>query len=392
MLILSLIFGLLSHSAPVSAHLITLDTIIETRIPASSCFESRIAIAGNQNEALIYLPSPDDNDTIKFLQILLPGMHLDTLSVVIPGLTMRISSPLADEFTCDQHYIVLGFGRNLLIINRDSSKLSFHEFLPLAESITFAHVSNNKLIVGRCYDFNRLDAAQPTMLTIYDLDTRKFLQPLYPKFNNIELTHFSPFHNIDVYGNLIAFSQTTRYEIAIYDTSLKLLNILNRNVQNWSPFDTTVISLLHAKHLGAHGAIQELSGPEEAASRLESVDFLDSRTLLVRYIPAKGDIFPRTRRLDLWERDASSWKLVNQDFLDSRPIDTEILTKKYYPLESGYSNTQYVAAGDKLLISPRFSSATPKLGLRMKDMKRLENNYISKHDPILCIFIYSVEK
>ena len=358
----------------------------------SACFDGTAEIATDQCEIMIYLPATEDTDTLTFIHIKMQGFLRDTLHVVVPGFALQVQEPSAQQFSINKEYIVMAFWKNILLLKRDGDqRLVFQGFLPMAESFSYLQLVGDKIVIGRCYNYNPKDAASPTMLTMYDLSTRLFEKPIYPVFQSIEFTYFKPLHTIDANSKWVAFAQTQSYDVTLYDQKLHTAGRIQRKVEDWKLIDTSFIKSVVAKKLNPRGAIAELDSVEQISSRLESIDFLDDSTLAVRFIPPNGNRFPRVRRFDIWSLNGGEWKLAQADMLDRSPNQDSILWRGNFPLGSGYGNCQYCVTGNHRLVNSRFMAAIPQLGRSVKDIRKASDDYNAKYDPELHLLVYSIE-
>jgi hypothetical protein len=317
-------------------------------------------------------------------------MGVDTLYAVVPGLSLRLRSLAAEHLSVNAKYFALSFQNDILVLDRRKPDvLKLREFVTVTESFRYLKLDDDRLLIGRCFEYGARPAIEPTMLTYYDLTTHSFGKAIHPPFKGIGLTHYAPFHPIDVMHGRVAFAQTLRYSISIFDSDLNRTSVIEPQTPNWREFNSAVLNRYVLSKEGGRGNISLLDSEESVAGRVESVDFLNDTSLVVRIIPPGGDIFPRKRVFDVWRLTHGEWKLTQSGLMDVNPDDAEIRTKENFPLGSGYSNHHVTFIGDSLVIAVQFASRINQLGMTNAALKALAKDQ-SRDEPVLTAFVYRI--
>jgi hypothetical protein len=121
--------------------------------------------------------------------------------------------------------------------------LTHAKTIALSKEYTFYKIADSRTIVlGDCYSYSKKSNKRQTELAILDIASGK-VQKEVPgiDFKAIEFTHFNPKHFIDVSGDRIAFAQTARCEITLFDRSLNKVDVIKRCVANWKEIDNFLL-------------------------------------------------------------------------------------------------------------------------------------------------------
>lgn len=371
--------------------IIRLDTIISTLQVDSGMMKP--AVASNKSSLWVYFPSMNDNDSLLFLRLNLKTYKMDTFWLVIPSISSKISNPEARSFSINDKYLVLLFFKSFVTFEiKPNKKPLYLGITPLQESAEYIHLLEEQIIFGRCYNHHPLDEVIKTQLSIYDIKTEKFKRVLTPEFSNIEFSHFAPNHWMDATENKILFAQTTEYQIDIYNSSLKKIGNIERQVSNWNNFDSSIAIRLRRelKPGQAKKVIEILSPVEDTISRLESAYFINDSTIFIRHIPPFNKKQKRIRLIDIWQLNQNNqWTLIAKDFRDEKPTVETIFSKNNYPLLSVYYNIGFI---DQKLYFVKPSAKINEFGKSYSAIIKEEDEYFIKQNPEFNIYIYSIKK
>ena len=368
---------------------VSLDTIITTGFEMQDMFENYSGCL-YQQFFWFHVPNWEETDSITLVRMNVSSQHFDTIYGIIPSLADKIPWPTSYAIAVNNKYCAIRFYRSIAIFDVNNSSLTFRRIFPIIQDFSYCKLQDNRLVLGKSYNFHPLDEPEPVSIAVYDIPSDKFVNTIYPSIKNIEFSHFHPYHWIDASEHYILLSQTTEYKIEIFDQNLKLVSQISRSVLGWNQFDTGAMRNI-TKDIPLNNAkmrIEKISPYQDRVSRVEAAYMLDDSTVLVRYIPPDNKSKKRQRFIDIWKFRQGKWDLLAADLEDSNLSSKEIVTKNNMRV-MGLNNPSYFS--NQYLIMLTSGTNVYPFGKKYSDLQKEEDDYYVEHDPILKIYIYTLK-
>lgn len=367
-----------------------LDTIINTQIQLSNEYEKYGACIF-KGTLWFNVPIWDD-DSLKFVRLDLQTYRMDTIYGIVPSLVYKIKNPTAQCIDINNEYCAVKFFDSMVIFNIKDGKLEYNNIFPTVERYSYIKLNDTLLFCAQAYNHTPSDQVNKISLIVYNLKSNKVIYDLNPAINNIEFSHFNSngSHWIDATKSRILVSQTTDYNIDIYDYKLKKIENLNRLPDKWRKFDDNIMIRLRKKisPYNPKQLIDSLTPHDEYYSRIEAAFFINDTTIYVRYIPVKQK--QENRLSDFWVYRNGYWLLKEKDLVDERPADKLKMNKSNCYIMSTYYRSYF---NSDFLITMKAGTTADPIGKAFKEFLKDEDEYFSDHPkPLLKIYCYKFIK
>ena len=227
---------------------------------------------------------------------------------------------LSKIYLKDNHLIAYAYKKHqkyLLISQLDSSNISEKAQFKSISRTTKIYIDSSGFKFGFCY--SSPDENYPF---INVNNSHKEL-----KFENYFLTHNLPFNYIDFVDGRSLFSQSSKYEIMIFndDFSIDTISCFKHNFEG---LDSLLVKSIEEKYspYKPQEIFKELQLLDEKSDRIYSVYFIDSKNILVFWID-NLNIFA-----DFWCYDNREWSLKSENVICNRCNENDLIDKDCFLL------------------------------------------------------------
>lgn len=325
---------------------VKLDTIINLQIICDydQLNEDDLKLQLLGDKVWIFYPNWTENDSLHYLTVDVKTKELREHNLYVPSLSFKTNSPIIKHFHVTDSGLVVLFSNNVYIyFKKIKGNYEFSFIEPLSNTMESVYCLNSKtLLFANMYNSHPKSNPDPVVFKLYDINQKKIVRSLVPKFDAIEFSHFSPSHWLSVYGNSVLISQTANYKFTVYDGALeKKEDIISKPDSSWIYADTTFIRVARnmKPRKGGKEWIGLLSPMQDSISRIEAVYFLDKKTILARKIPAYSKAKNHERLYDLWVKDAQGWQIRQSNIYDRRASPDSKIEKNNFPVMSRLGTT-----------------------------------------------------
>jgi hypothetical protein len=276
--------------------------------------------------------------------------------------------------------------------------IEFYKSLNIPESYNYLSVNESNEIVGaNIYNRSKSNQEQNSLVHIYRFNDDKLEKQVSfnPKFNNVEFSHFNPHHWISDNSKYIACSQTTTYEVNIYDKNGNWKYRFDCKKSGWVEMDKKTMNKFKETIPDNFPGIliDSLSKyNDKFISRIEGVWFINEDSLLVRYYMYDSISKLKIRYFDLYKVNDGSAILLAENMIDGKfPIDIyKIVTKTNFDMLTwNYSN---LISNNEIIITKNFAPISHYLGRAWTDIKKEEEQFYKNNDPLFSIIIFKISK
>lgn len=310
-------------------------------------------------------------------------------------------SPEIHTIAANDKYVVLVYFMQLAVFSISEKNgmvsLEFYKSFDIPESYNYLYINNeNHIIGGRIYNRDKNDHEKNSIIHSYRLkeDTLIKETSFNPPFDNVEFSHFSPSDWIATNGTEIAISQTTSYQIDIFDTSGKHKYVITQQKPEWVFMDSKKLKRLR-KNLPEHQPgilIDSLKyDNDKLISRIEGVWFVNDKLLALRYYIVDTISKKRLRYFDLYEIRESEAILSKRELIDFKfPVDIhKLVTKDNYDMMT-WNYLNFIGSNEIVIL--RNYTPVTYLGKEWTEGKKEEEKYYNEHDPIMSLLIFKLKQ
>jgi hypothetical protein len=379
---------------------LTFDTVLYLKSLEGSSIDPKTTVA-SQKCLYIYDPNKSihDNDSLMFFKVDPNSYQIDSFYVTIPDLQLRsvYYNYLSHFAIFDDRLIYLRFRNFISIHEKKEESFQLNQFLAFEFPASNFYATKSSIFFGSCYKYAEI-RSNWSYIFKYDLKTNQFSKAIYPNLDNIEFCFFSPNKWIDYFDGKFAFSQTTRYNIEIYDSLLKpVVTISKKDNSQWAHFKPT--SLFDSAKLQSSPNIYGMVDPTPVMdylnrhirkiSRIESVHFADKNSLLVfSYHPDLSDEEKTkiTKKIDIW--DLKDNRLKTRDLQYRKFKDDDVLLKNRFPLFQEDSEFFFLPSQRKMIVLRKGGILKKMIGENYGSFIAHEEDYLQKNNEIIQIFIF----
>jgi len=304
--------------------------------------------------------------------------------------------------TANSDYIFLIYPNRLIvykIINEKDSLqgVVFYNAIRIPEFYDFISVNeSNELICSNIYDKRGLKDEHISIIDIFHYDEGQLHKVLsfYPDFSGVEFSHFLPQHWVSVSSKNIAVSQTTRYEIGIYDKKGNELYSIQIKKPEWIQMQKDVLSRLR-RELPVNNSrilIDSLKPyNDKKISRIEGIWFLNNDSLLVSYFNYDFSKNMKLRYFDLYKVEKKSAKILFSSLIDGNfPIEiNKIVTKSNFDILTW--NYESEISDNEIYLIRNYAPIFPYTGKKWSVLKNEEEEYYKNNKPVLSLFVFKLK-
>ena len=238
------------------------------------------------------------------------------------------------------------------------------------------------------YNFNKRDDPNPTIILKYDKSFYRVSKSIYPVFDNLCYTHYSPGYWISFSNSEISFSQTTEYKVQFFNSELEQCNSLERTIKKWKKPQCP------DKRIYASDCFEYCNPQESSTARLLGGQFINDTTFITQYKLPNSSRNNFTYFFDIWVLRGNKWILDKDGLCNSFeffPTETEILTKENFPFNS-LTYSKYIT-GENMILSFRIEPKIDPIGMTYGDyLSHKNSSYLDSHSSkILRIFVYKIK-
>ncbi len=405
-LFLYLFVGIISNlgSAQELQNIMKLDTILAlNNLPIKDLdVRSNSFVSSNSSHYLLHPSTRSKKDTFCFTFISKKTKQVNHLKVYAPKVNSGLISSDVFSIGMNDEYIVLGHQERLSFFRilkerKEVVRIDFVKSFDIPAIYKYLKMYNDgRLVCGYIYNSSRKNEQENSLIHYYRFttDTLYKQNAVFPKFNDVEFSHFSPNDWIAANNSYVAVSQTTSYHITFYDMQGKEKFSIAPIKRNW-----VQMSVDRMKNIRKHAPprypsilIDSLKNLNDfSISRIEGIWFLNEDHFLVCYFQYDSIGKRKVRYFDKYKIRSDSALLEESDLIDGKfPINiNEIVTKENYRLLTWNYNT-YIGNGNILI----FKNYAPisYLGRKWVEIKKEEEAYYKENDPVPSLFIYEPQK
>ncbi len=367
-----------------------------------------------RNDLYFFSPkqkNKEDSDSLFFTKFnILNGERLD-FALVTPELYIRDDYPNSIKSFClNATSFHIGYQQNMFgtFVKNSAGRYSFSFFTPIKGIFYQDIYSHNDCI----YLFNsyRTIELKSNWNYIYRYDLKKhiFLGMTYFDFKHPEFSYYQPNHWFDFYKGQSVLSQTVKYEVSLYDSSLNLKRVIKReDIQGWVNFTPTHLldTALKIKDNGGNISVVlgYLKNHINNIARVERVHFIDEKTLMVcYYVPTfkkHSDGAPAIRKVDIWDLEQGVLKyqdmkikegIINYGISDYNYSFSDTLTQNDFPLFVSDGLFHFFPDSKKMIIIRVGGRYEKYLNVTFEDLKSQEDKYLEENEFLIQVFVYSL--
>lgn len=317
------------------------------------------------------------------------------LRLKIPGYSSLSSRYDIVELTANERYLGVALSDRIELFDLQkgigsNGLLTHAKTIALSKEYTFYKIVDNRtIILGDCYNYSKKSNKPQTELAVLDIASGKVQKEVTGiDFKAIEFTHFNPKHFIDASNDCIAFAQTARYEITLFDRSLNKADVIKRSVANWKEIDNFLLDNIRESFDPNNivPIIDTLSYYDDHdLSRLEGIWFMGDNRLMVRYtmnIDGK-----KNRYYDVYAKNGKDWALKDSNILEIRiPVSVnDTITKDNFLI---WPSNYHTVIHENGIVMIRNYADIPYLSDTWKNIYKKEQDYYEANEPIYSIFYY----
>lgn len=282
-------------------------------------------------------------------------------------------------------------------VNNFVNGIEFYKSFDIPESYSYIDIKEDGSVVGaNIYERSRSESEKNSLIHTYKFSNNQLelTNSFYPFFEDIEFSHFSPNHWISTNDKYITISQTTSYDISIFDRSGKLKYQFKRDKPDWVHMDENAILRIRKNVPINHSAItidslQKYN--DRKISRVEGVWFVNKDTLAVRYYLYDTASKMKVRYFDFYRIEDEKEILLKCCLVDGKfPINIKkIVTKDNFDILTwNYNNCIY---NNELILIKDFAPIN-YLDRQWVEIKKEEEAYYKNNDPVISVLIFSINK
>jgi hypothetical protein len=358
-------------------------------------------ITANSNYYIIHSFTRVKTDSFCFTFIDKSSKRVQNISPRSSELKKIMFSPEIHAIAANDRYVALVYFMKLALFSitekNGAISLEFYKAFDIPEAYNYLYFNtDNYILGGRIYNREKNAHEKNSLIHTFRLKDGNLIQgaSFNPPFEDVEFSHFSPSHWIATNGTDIAVSQTTTYQIDMYDTAGTHKYAITEQRPEWVQMEKKRLKQLRTvvpEHQPGILIDSLKNDNDKRISRIEGVWFVNKNLLAVRYYIVDTTIKKRLRYFDLYELQDSKATLVKKGLVDFKfPVDIhKIVTTHNFDMLS-WNYTNFVGTNE-ILILRNFTPVT-YLGKEWTEGKKEEEKYYDEHDPIISLLIFKLKQ
>ncbi len=282
--------------------------------------------------------------------------------------------------------------------NNAVNRIDFYKFFTIPESYNYLSANESNEIFGaNFYNRSKNKHELNSLLHAYKLIDTNLINEwaITPRFKNIEFSYFSPNHWLSNSGKYIVSSQTTSYDLDVYNIEGKFKYRFNAKKVNWVEMDDKAIKKIRETIPSNFPGklIDSLKRyNDKQISRIEGVWFINEDSLLVRYYLYDSLSKLKIRYFDLYHINDDSATLLVGNLVDGRfPVNiNKIITKNNFDMLSW--NHENLIANNEIVIVKNYAPISNFVGKPWREVKKEEEDFYEKNAPIFTLIIFKLNR
>lgn len=367
-----------------------LDTLLS--FSKGSPYDDDLSLAFDNNQLWVYTPGVR-KDTLDFKIIDLETRELRKATCLFPSMYFKINNPESTDMAISKDYICLFFsGKDILaIIKRKKDKLFLSKLVPVKEEFEFFELKNNCIFFAKHYNYHPKSSPRKTVMGRFNIKTGALEKLIIPPFKNIQFSHFNPNKWVSFGEKFNCFSQTTDYNIKIYDNELNLHDSISlKKKESWKSVAQSDIDVLLNAKVGAKDIIALLEPIEYEYSRIERIYQVRDDLLYVVWIPEFYKKNNYYRKIDIWKGDQKGhFTLMHENLLDAQLQLDKTISNEYFPVRMNFHSNYFYQ--DKM-VQWKFGTGIDPIGKTLNELYQQEDDYYIENDSKYVVKIFSVSE
>lgn len=328
------------------------------------------------------------SDTVRLYSINAETFGVDTILIYLENIRKTIKhnqNIQISNIAFNNNYIVLHYFSHLIIYKKNNGQFVLHKESKTKEFSSMQFVNDSILALAENY----YSHTPPTFISLFNINTLSIEKNIFPNFNNLLLSYFSPQKNFDAKDNTILWANRAEYSFLVFNKNLELKDSIFHNVKDWKNLsEKTLKKALKRSKYDAADIIAIIEKEYHKIDQLQWAYLIDSTHILAVHAKPNNEKTYTFPSIDILEKNNGQWQLTKTG-IDDFAEQTDTIKRNSFALDflSGahyhFLNNMKVVKISRCLVVEN-TIGMPSQEYWLKYWEGYQNN-----DPFLQITIFS---
>ncbi len=367
---------------------ISADTIIS--FPSETDLRGLVSNQWENTVMFTTFTTNSKSDTVRLYSINAETLGVDTIHIYIENLRKTIRQNQNNQISniaFNDNYLVLHYASRLHIYNRLNKQYTLSKEFKIKESIQDMRFLNDSILVMSNIYYSQ---TPPTYITLFNINTLSVEKDIFPHYNSLLLSHFSPQKSFDIKGNTILWANRAEYSFLIFDSVLKLQDSVYNPIKKWETLSAKTIK--KALKLGKYDAADRIDVIEKEYNDIDQLQWAyiidENNIALIHSKPRNEGILPYPF-IDIWTKINEKWQLTQPE-IDDFAIKSDTIQRNSFAIVFLSNPEVYFTSNNKIVkLSRNGQVAEYPIGMPAQEYYQKEWDGWQNNEPFLQITIFS---
>ena len=367
---------------------ISADTIIS--FPSETDLRGLVSNQWGNTVMFTTLTTNCKSDTVRLYSINAETFGVDTILIYIENLRKTIKrnkNYKISNIAFNKNFLVLHYASGFHIYNIINKQYTLYKEFGINTSVQNMQFLNDSILVMSEAYYSH---TPPTHISLFNINTLSVEKSIFPHYNSLLLSNFSPQKNFDINGNTILWTNRAEYSFLVFDSQLQLQDSVYHPIKGWKtlPEKTTKKALKIGKYEAAD-RIAVIEKEYHDIDQLQWAFIIDSNHIAtVHSRPFKNGHLPYPT-IDIWSKTGEKWQISKSE-IDDFAIISDTIQRNSFALDfvSG-SEIHFVNNNKAVKLSKNGHITENPIGMPAQEYFQKELDGWQNSEPFLQVTIFS---
>lgn len=309
---------------------ISVDTIIS--FPSETDLRGLVSNQWGNTVMFTTFTTNSKSDTVRLYSINAETFGVDTILIYLENIRKTIKhnqNIQISNIAFNNNYIVLHYFSHLIIYKKNNGQFVLHKESKTKEFSSMQFVNDSILALAENY----YSHTPPTFISLFNINTLSVEKNIFPNFNNLLLSYFSPQKNFDAKDNTILWANRAEYSFLVFNKNLELKDSIFHNVKGWKNLsEKTLKKALKRSKYDAADIIAIIEKEYHKIDQLQWAYLIDSTHILAVHAKPYNEKTYTFPSIDIWEKNNGQWQLTKTG-IDDYAEQTDTIKRNSFALD-----------------------------------------------------------
>lgn len=329
------------------------------------------------------------SDTMRLYSINAETFGVDTILIYLENIRETIKhnqNIQISNIAFNNNYIVLHYFSHLIIYKKNNGQFVLHKESKTKEFSSMQFVNDSILALAENY----YSHTPPTFISLFNINTLSVEKNIFPNFNNLLLSYFSPKKNFDAKDNTILWANRAEYSFSVFDNKLQLQDSISYPEKDWKKLSEKTLKKAHKRK--KHDAADIIAIVEKEYFHIDQLQWayiIDSNNIALIHSKPRKEGHMSYPVIDIWTKANEKWQISKSE-IDDFAIRSDSVQRNSFAIDflSG-PEIHFVNNNKVVKLSKNGVLAKYPIGMAAQEYYQREWDAWQNNDQFLQITIFS---